>query len=253
MGLSVHKLCYAYEDGFSLSAISFDAENGRVLGIIGANGSGKSTLLECVVGLRKPLDGTIWIDGKDYSSMRRREVARHVGYVPQNHAPAFPFRVADVVLMGRCPHLRTLESPSKADQEIAQGKLQELGLGHLAGRSYTRVSGGERRLVMIARALTQEAAIIVLDEPTAYLDFRNRQQVIHTLSELASRGTAVVMTLHDPTDALECCDDALLLCDGATVACGPSCEVITEENLSRAYNVAIRRLDQPRFVVDSYH
>jgi len=251
VGLSVRKLSYAYEDGFSLRGISFDAENGRVVGIIGPNGSGKSTLLECVVGLRKPLDGAIWIDGKDYSSMTRREVARHVGYVPQNHAPAFPFRVADVVLMGRCPHLGLFESPSRVDQEIAREKLRDLGLEHLAERPYTRVSGGERRLVMIARALTQEAAIIVLDEPTAYLDFRNRQQVIQTVTKLASRGAAVVMSLHDPTDALECCDDALLLRHGTAVACGPSRQVITEENLSRAYNVGIRRLDRPRFVVDS--
>jgi len=249
MGLNIRHLCYTYEEGFSIRDICLDALNGRVLGIIGPNGSGKSTLIQCVVGLLRPQSGLIRIEDRDSASMTRREVAQRIGYVPQNHPPAFPFRVLDIVLMGRTPYLGMLQTPSRCDEALAEERLAELGIRHLADRPYTHISGGERRLALIARALAQQADILVLDEPTAYLDFRNRHRVTQTISDLASQGAAVVMSLHDPAEALECCHDAILLSEGAIAASGPSCEAVTEENLSRAYGVPITRVDAPRFLV----
>ena len=249
MDLSTRKLCYTYEEGFTIKDICLDARSGRVLGIIGPNGSGKSTLIQCIVGLRRPKSGVIQIGERDSGSMTRREVAQRIGYVPQDHPPAFPFRVLDVVLMGRTPHLGIFESPSRGDEALARETLAELGISHLTERPYTHISGGERRLVMIARALAQQAEIIILDEPTAYLDFRNHYRVMETISGLASAGATVVMSLHDPAEALECCHDALLLSDGAAVASGLSADAVTEENLSHAYGVPITRADAPRFLV----
>lgn len=251
MGLTVEGLSYTHGNGFSLTGIDFHADNGRVLGVIGPNGSGKSTLLQCLAGVLTPQGGTIRIDGRETDSMSRREVARHVGYVAQNHTVTFPFRVLDVVLMGRCPHLGVFESPSRHDEKLASDRLRELGVGHLSDRPYSHISGGERRLVMIARALAQQADIVILDEPTAYLDFRNRHHVIENISELSRASAAVIVSVHDPADALTFCNDALLLCDGKVVARGRSHEMITEDNLSRAYEVPIRRVNTSRFVVQT--
>jgi len=249
MGLSVRNLRYVYGDGFGLEGISFDADDGLVLGIIGPNGSGKSTLIQCLVGLRRPAGGTVTVAGRDIRMLSRRERARLIGYVPQSHPPAFPFRVLDVVLMGRSPYLGLFGAPSGRDEDIARRALHELGIAHLAQRPYTQTSGGERRLVLIARALVQHARLLLLDEPTAYLDFGNRQRVMKILFDLARGGAAVVVSLHEPTEALDWTHRALLLQRGSVVAYGRASGVLNDENLSRAYGINIRRAEGPRFII----
>jgi len=233
------------EDIPILKRIEFKASPQEVTVILGPNGSGKTTLFKCILGLWEARKGEVFINGRSIRTMGRGEVAKNVAIVPQDHEPPFPYSVFDVVLLGRIVHVGLLSSPSRRDKEAARGALEALGIERLADRPYTKISGGERQLVLIARCLAQEAPVMLLDEPTAHLDFRNQVMVLTKVKSIAKeKGLVVLMTLHDPNLALLFSDQVLLLNGGEVVARGGPKEVITEENIRRVYGLDVAFISQ---------
>lgn len=243
--LSVANLSIGYGQRVVGAGMSFDVVAGEVLALLGPNGGGKTTLLKTVLGLIAPLEGRVALDGRDIARVPLPERARTVGYVPQAAASPFPFSVEDVVLMGRTAHAGVFAKPSARDRQVAAAALERLGIAHLADRPSTMISGGERQLVLVARALAQEPRIVILDEPTASLDLGNQGKVMREIRALAESGLAVLFTTHDPNHALRVADRALLLRDGRIVAAGAVSEAIVRERLEDLYRAPVDVIDGP--------
>lgn len=220
-----------------LSEVSFSLQRGELLCLLGPNGSGKTTLLRTLLGLLPPQSGEVRLLGRPLSEWSRKALARHIGYVPQAHAGLFAFTVLDIVLMGRAAHVGRFAAPSAKDRAIAMQCLETLGIAALAECIYTQVSGGERQLALIARALAQEPALLFMDEPTASLDFGNQLGVLEHLLQLRERGIAILMSTHQPEHALRCADRTALVGEGGLIAVGATANVATVENLARLYRV----------------
>lgn len=218
--------------------ITFTLEPARVLCLLGPNGGGKTTLLRSLLGLLPPLGGQVLLGGTALARLPRREVARRLAYVPQASAGGFAYPAREVVAMGRAARLPLLAAPGPRDRAIAEAALARLGIGHLADRPVTELSGGERQLVLIARALAQEASCLVLDEPTASLDFGNQALVLRQVRALAAReGLAVLMTTHHPDHAFLVGDAAMMLAAGRVTGPMPPEDLITPARLREAYGV----------------
>lgn len=234
--LRVEDLAFAFHHGRPvLRDVSFAVTANEVVYVLGPNGCGKSTLFNCLGGVYAPQGGRVLLDGADLTHMAARRRAHHVGLVPQNHAAAFAYSARDMVLMGRAPHLGLFETPGLADYEVADAALAAVGLSHLTKRSFNELSGGERRLVSIARGLAQESDVLLLDEPDAYLDPKNQHLVQETIVDLARQGRAFLISSHSPNNALLYGDRVLLLKDGRVAADGQPQEVLTAGMLSAAY------------------
>ena len=242
MMLAGHGLTIGYPDRVVGAGLDVALATGEVLALLGPNGGGKTTLLKTLLGLLPPKAGEVRLDGRALSARSIRERARLIAYVPQTHAATFAFPVEAVVLMGRTAHGGLLGRPSAKDRTIATAVLEHLGLAGLAQRPYTMISGGERQLVLLARALAQEPQFIVLDEPTASLDFGNQGKVMRELRELAASGHGVLFTTHDPNHALRAADRAYLLRAGERLAEGPVAEVLTQERLEALYGARVQRV-----------
>jgi len=239
MRLEVKQLDFGYRDKRVGSGVSLSLEAGEVLCLLGPNGSGKTTLFKTMLGLLPAQGGTVLVDGADLKSRAREEVARLVSYVPQAHAAFFPFTVEEVVLMGRTAHLGVFSSPSRRDREAALSAIARMQIEHLADSVYTRISGGERQLTLIARALAQDARIVVMDEPTANLDFGNQVRVLQHIQALARSGIGVLLSTHDPDHAFICADRVVMLHDGKRMRMGAPDEAITAASLRELYGVSV--------------
>jgi len=213
---------------------------GEVLCVLGPNGGGKTTLFRTLLGLLPAQEGEVRLDGAPLAALPRAGVARRLGYVPQGHVAHFAFTVRDAVLMGRTAHIGLFAAPGAADREAADAAIRTLAIEALAERFVTELSGGERQLTMIARALAQGARVLVLDEPTASLDFGNQVRVLREIRRLAAEGYAVVFSSHDPGQAFLAAGHVLLLARGAALRHGTPEEVITPENLRAVYGVEVR-------------
>ena len=239
MSIEVQNLSFSYGDRPVLHDISFRVEKGEFLSILGPNGVGKSTLFRCVLGLLSGYTGQVLVDSADSRSFSVREAARHIAYIPQSSHPIFNYSVFDIVLMGRTSGLSTFRSPKKQDAELCRWALEKVGIPHLSDRCFHRLSGGEQQLVLIARALVQKAPILMLDEPTASLDFGNQLRVLEQCRSLAREGYTVIQTTHNPEQSYQYSDRILTLQQGRVLAEGTPKEVLTEKTIRALYGVEV--------------
>ncbi|HEL4268727.1 TPA: ABC transporter ATP-binding protein [Stenotrophomonas maltophilia] len=229
--------------GVALGApFALSVQPGEVLCLLGPNGCGKTTLFRTLLGLLPAVHGEVDLQGSPLRMHDRAARARRMGYVPQAAPLPFAWRVREVVAMGRAAHLGLLGAPGRADEAIADDCLRELGLQALADRTVTTLSGGERQLVLIARALAQQAQLLVMDEPTASLDFGNQLRILDTVRRLADRGIGVLLSTHQPQHALQVADRIALMSTGSLQALGPAREVATPERLATLYGVDAARV-----------
>jgi iron complex transport system ATP-binding protein len=239
MGIEVKNLSFSYGDRPVLQDISFSVGEGELLSILGPNGVGKSTLFRCILGLLSGYTGEVLVDGINARSFSAREAAKHIAYIPQSSHPMFNYSVFDIVLMGRTSGLGSFRSPGKADREKCLRALEKIGISHLAGRCFHRLSGGEQQLVLIARALAQDAPILMLDEPTANLDYGNQLRVLEQVRKLAAEGYTVIQTTHNPEQSYLFSDRILAIQNGRVLTQGTPAEVLTAENMEELYQVEV--------------
>lgn len=239
MELEFRNLSCGYGQRRVVDSISLRLKVGEVVGLLGANGCGKTTLIKTILGLLPVQGGEVLLDGKNIKNWTSAQIARVIGYIPQMHTPPFPFEVLDVVLMGRTAHIKPFSSPSPQDVKIAERALDMLNISYLRDRVYTEISGGERQLVLIARALAQEPRILIMDEPTASLDFGNQIKVLSHVKQLAGMNIAVLMSCHFPEHAFIYSNRAVLLNEGRILHSGTPGETITAERLKTLYGIDV--------------
>jgi len=237
---------FSYGQREVLKGVDLDIDRGEVLSILGPNGCGKTTLLRCIGGALAVSGGSVRLRDVDVGSLSAADRARTIGFLFQDHTPTFPFAVRDIVIMGRSPHLGVFASPGRVDFVMADDALDRVGMAHVRNRPYTQLSGGERQLVLLARTLVQKPDVILLDEPTAHLDFRNQVLTLQIVRSLAADGMTMVMTTHDPNHALWFRGRAALMKEGRFVAVGPASDVVTDTNLSTTYDTDVRVFVVPR-------
>lgn len=238
--LETRHLSVGYRSGAVLSDISLSLCAGQVLCLLGPNGTGKTTLFRSLLGILPALSGEILLEGRPIGALRRREVAACLAHVPQSLDIRFGFQALDLVLMGASARLGLLAQPGKPEQNRALAAMEELGIADLAPVSVCALSGGQRQMVLLARALAQNASAIIMDEPTASLDFANRHRVLQAILSLKARGIAILLSTHDPDQAAMIGDQALLAGKGGVVANGPVATALSEASLSAVYGIALR-------------
>jgi len=240
MKLEIKNAVCGYGLNTVVDGISVKVESGEILCLLGPNGVGKTTFFKTILGFLKLISGEITLNDENIQKFSKKNLAKAIGYVPQAHTPSFPYKVLDVVVMGRTAHLGMFSSPSKRDVKIAEEALETLDVSFLKDRIYTEISGGERQMVLIARALTQQAEILVMDEPTSNLDFGNQVKVLAQINKLAKMGLGIIMTSHFPDHAFLCSTKVALLQNNNVFTVGSVEQVVTEENLKAAYGVNVK-------------
>jgi iron complex transport system ATP-binding protein len=244
--LEIRGAAFRYGSREVFSGIDLDVFRGEILYVLGPNGCGKSTLLRCIGGVLALNAGTVRLDKIDISSLDTRARARRVGFLFQSHTASFPFRVIEVVIMGRSPHLGLFSAPASKDMAVSLQALDRVGILHLKDRPYTEVSGGERQLVLLARTLAQQPDVILLDEPTSHLDLKNQVRSLKTIGELAAQGVTMIMTTHDPNHALQFPGRVAMMKPGGRIVAGLASEVITGGELTATYGIGIEVVSAPR-------
>lgn len=223
----------------TLKGVTFSLEEGDIMCLLGSNGTGKTTLLRCLLGFARPSAGTIDFNGIDLLKEKPRKRAQLMAYVPQSTQIAFPYTAFEVVLMGRISHLSAGASHSMHDKRAAMNAMERLKITHLAECRYQEMSGGERQMVLVARALAQNAKLLVMDEPTANLDYHNQVKILSAIKYLASQGLGILMTSHYPDHAFLACTKVALMKNGVIESCGKPEEIVTSENLTALYDTPV--------------
>ncbi len=235
--LAVRQACVGYAQRTVLNNVDFTLSAGTICCLLGANGSGKTTLMRSILGLLKLHGGEITLDGTAIGRMSSRQRANAIAWVPQAHDGAFAFSVIDMVLMGRSPHLNTFTQPAPRDREIALAQLSSFGIAHLAERSWSTLSGGERQLTLIARALVQQPRLLLLDEPASSLDFGHQIRLLDALRQLRQRGVTLLMSTHHPLHALAIADRVIRVEANGQVSSGSPQEQLSVSALAELYGV----------------
>lgn len=237
--ISVQELSFSYHHAPILREVSFSVEEGSVLCILGSNGTGKTTLLRCLLGFLQPNNGHITIAEKNATVLNAQNRAHLIAYVPQHSDLAFPFSVQEVVLMGRVSHIALHATYSQHDYELVQQSLKTLGIEHLAHKRFSELSGGQQQMVLVARALTQQARILIMDEPTSALDYHNQICILHAIRELANNNYTICMTSHYPDHAFLAADQVILMKEGRIAYSGAPRDVLIDKNLSDIYETPV--------------
>nr|WP_321305768.1 ABC transporter ATP-binding protein [uncultured Sphaerochaeta sp.] len=245
MKIEANNLSFSYGESVIFRDVSFSVDSKDILTILGANGAGKTTLFKVLLGLKRSTTGGVHLNQYNISDWTKSKIAQHVGYVPQNHVPPFPFTVTDVVLMGRTAHLRAYQSPTHHDIRVALDAMERLHIYHLKDRSYTEISGGERQLALIARALAQEPKILIMDEPTSNLDFGNQVRILQYIKQLASEGLTIIMSSHYPNHALQYATKVALMHDKTINIIASPKDAITEKTMRDLYGIEVKILEVP--------
>ena len=239
MSIEVKNLSFSYRRSEILRNVSFTVSDGELVALLGPNGAGKTTLFRCILGFLKDFEGSVFCDGADVSQMGAREMARHIAYIPQSATPVFNHTVFETVLMGTNSQTGTLSTPGKQQIQAAEQALEKLGVSELKHRGCQTLSGGEAQLVLIARAVAQGARVLIMDEPSSNLDLGNKHSVLSLARQLSREGYTVLMSIHEPEQALVFADRAMMLCDGRIIADGGVDEVITEKLIKEVYGVSV--------------
>ena len=239
MSIVVKDLSFSYDTQIVLNKVSFKVEENQLLSVLGPNGVGKSTLFSCILGLLNNYTGTITVEGQDIRSISIREMAKRIAYIPQSHYPSFNYTVFDMVLMGTTHQISTFSTPGKKQIERAEQALQRMEIDHLYKRGFSMISGGERQLTMIARALAQNTHILIMDEPTANLDFGNQIKVLTQIKSLANDGYTIIQSTHNPDQTFLFSDKVLALKDGEVFAWGKPADVVNQDLIRSLYDIDI--------------
>ena len=243
--LRFDRIAYRVAGREILREVSFAVELGQVVGLLGPNGAGKTTLLRLATRVLDPATGEIEVAGRSVAALTRRELAQQVAIVPQDSFVPFPFSVEEVVLMGRAPHQPLFGFETRADLSCAADAMEKLGIASLAQRSVLDLSGGERQLVMLARALAQQPQVLLLDEATAFLDLSHRVSVLRAVREFAAAGGAALLVSHDLGLAARACDSMALLSDGEIRNFGTPAQVLTPEVVRQTFGIDAQVLAAP--------
>ncbi|MCP4719302.1 MAG: ABC transporter ATP-binding protein [Desulfobacteraceae bacterium] len=240
VSLECRDLRFTYQDNPVLNHITFKVHSGRFCAILGRNGSGKTTLLHCLNNILSPDAGKVLVHGRDILTMDQKQIAQQISLVPQEHLDIFPYRVIDVVVMGRAPFLGMSQRPGKPDYKMAKDALNFLNAGTLALKNFNRISGGERQMTLLARALAQTTCVMLLDEPTNHLDFNNQYHLLAAMKSLCrTKNISIVASMHDPNMAALFADDLILIKEGCIMAKGSVNEVMTQKNISNLYDTQL--------------
>jgi iron complex transport system ATP-binding protein len=234
-----------------LQDMALTIPGGTITAILGPNGSGKTTLLRLLLGVLRPQQGSIQLAGRPQGSYTRREMGRLIGLVPQDEHIPFDFSILEYVLMGRAPYLGTLATPGADDHQAAAEALRTTGLADMRHRPLPNLSGGERQLAVVARALAQQPQVLLMDEPTAHLDLGNKGRLLAIMRDLVTRGVTVVLTTHDPNLAASVASYTVLMRQGEVLEAGPPEATLTGPKLSAIYDVPVQvfQVDGKRIVL----
>ena len=240
MSICVSDLSFSYGDARVLKDVSFSVGEGELMSVVGPNGVGKSTLFYCLLGIFDNYKGKISIKDIDIKNLGVQEMAKLIAYVPQSHFPSFNFSVFDMVLLGTSVQISSVSTPGKKQIHLAESAMDRLGISHLRERGYTKISGGERQLALIARALVQQTNVLILDEPTANLDFGNQIRVLEQIRSLTKEGYTIIQSTHNPEQAFMYSDRVLAMHRGRVLADGSPSEIVTKELVRKLYGVDVK-------------
>lgn len=241
--LRVEALACGYGSREVVHDLSLSLGPGEVMCLLGPNGCGKTTLFKAILRFLPLMRGAVYLEGESIAHWPQRRLARSIAYVPQAHIPPFAFPVRDVILMARTAHMSSTGRVRARDYEIVDEALEALGISHLAGNDYTALSDGERQMVLVARALAQEAKLLVMDEPASNLDFGNQIRLLAEVRRLARCGISILITTHQPNHAFQCATQVAVMKAGYLLDCGAIDAVMTSHTLEDAYGVPLRVAD----------
>lgn len=239
MSIEVIDLSFSYGEQLVLDNISFKVNKNQLLSVLGPNGVGKSTLFRCILGLLKGYKGKVLLDGNDIKKLRVSEIAKLIAYIPQSHYPSFNYSVFDMVLMGTSVQLSVVSSPGKKQIELVKAALDKIGIYHLKDKGYMQISGGERQLVLLARALVQESKTLILDEPTSNLDYGNQIRVLSQIKDLAKEGYTIMQSTHNPDQTFMFSDTIVAMKDGRILKQGKPDDIFSSELIQKLYDLDV--------------